>query len=214
VRSDHLSGRWRRLCVATPVPTTSASRQSTDRQRKGRNVVVRSDNYMARTSPGTAFELLQPRANLRTSKCHHHKIPGARQPHFRGAAVRVLIPVVRCNGRPGLKRWPDGEHWRGVFPCPGILSSRNSKSYLRMAPWRSRSSPRAATTPSADCPIAVTSLNLVSCRRTLASDMPDRAAAATITQPRPPKFDTWHSASPQKPQGGAGQDDASEAGQR
>jgi hypothetical protein len=84
------------------------------------------------------------------------------------------------------------------------LSSRNSKSCLRMAPWRSSSSPRAATTPSTDCPIAVTSLNLVSCRRTLASDMPDRA----ITQP--PKFDTWHSAWRQKPQGGAGPDDASE----
>ena len=33
-------------------------------------------------------------------------------------------------------------------------------------------------------------------------------AAAAITQP--PKFDIWHSAWPQKPQGGAGQDDASE----
>jgi hypothetical protein len=32
--------------------------------------------------------------------------------------------------------------------------------------------------------------------------------ATAITQP--PKFDTWHSAWPQKPQGGAGQDDASE----
>jgi hypothetical protein len=50
--------------------------------------------------------------------------------------------------------------------------------------------------------IAVTSLNLVFCRRTPASDIP----APAVT--RPPKFDTWHSAWPQKPQGGAGQGDA------
>jgi hypothetical protein len=182
----------------------SASRQSTDRQRKGRNVVVRSDNYMARTSPGSNPGVISEPQNATITKYR------VRQPRFRGASVRA----VRVSRYLGLKRWPDGEHWRGVFSCPGILSSRNSKSCLQMAPWRSRSSPRAATTPSADCPIAVTSLNLVSCRRTLASDMPDRAAAATIKQPRAPKFDTWHSASPQKPQGEAGQDDATKAGQR
>jgi hypothetical protein len=63
-----------------------------------------------------------------------------------------------------------------------------SEFEIRMAPWRSSSSPRAAVTPSADCPIAVTSLNLVSYRRTLAYDI----LAAAIAQP--PKFDTWHSA--------------------
>jgi hypothetical protein len=73
-----------------------------------------------------------------------------------------------------------------------------------MARWRSSLSPRAATTPSADCPIAVASLHLVSCRRTLAYDMPTAAIAP------PSKFDTWHFAWPQKPQGGAGQDDGSE----
>jgi hypothetical protein len=73
-----------------------------------------------------------------------------------------------------------------------------------MVRWRLFSSPRAAITPSADCPIAVASLNLVSCRRTLAYDM----STAAITPPS--KFDTWHSALPQKPHGGAGQDDGSE----
>jgi len=198
------SGRRRRLCVATPVPTMQCE-SAVDRPAEKRPERRRPKRQLH----GAHLTRLQPRGNLRTSKCHHHKIPGAATPFSRGfRSSRPRQPVS------GLKRWPDGEHWRGVFPCPGILSSRNSKSYLRMAPWRSRSSPRAATTPSADCPIAVTSLNLVSCRRTLASDMPDRAAEATITQPRAPKFVTWHSASPQKPQGGAGQDDASEAGQR
>jgi len=102
------------------------------------------------------------------------------------------------------------EHLEGRIPWLGIVSSRNSKSYLRMAPWRSSSSPRAAVTPSADCPIAVTSLNLVSYRRTLAYDIPAAIPAAAIAQP--PKFDTWHSAWLQKPQDGAGQDDADDLG--
>jgi hypothetical protein len=143
---------------------------------------------------------------VRSSGCPDAQAPGcwsATQSAEECDGARVPSKKRR-RGRK-LARWR--EHWRGVFPWPSILSSRNSKSYLRMALWRSSSSPRGATTPSAGCPIAVTSLNLVSCRRTIASDMPDRAAAAIA---QPPKFDIWHSAWPQKPQGGAGQDDASD----
>jgi hypothetical protein len=73
-----------------------------------------------------------------------------------------------------------------------------------MAPWRSSSSPRAVTLSSAELPIATTSLNLVYCHRTPASDTPNGATPPATTQRL--KFEAWHSAWPLHPQGAAGQE--------